>query len=153
MFLGRARGVIDMAVPLPKGSEVRRGNIPIPPHDPWDSSQDCESLLESVQENPAIGSSLRGGARRTVDREEVESLGASPRDNSVGAPVDSGATMYLKRPSYEDRGAAAAALVATGVGRVPNAMPTRLTSHELQTLEAGAKVAMFLKEKDSPGLM
>ena len=52
--------------------------------------------------------------------------------------------MDLQGPAYEDRSAAAAALVATGVGRVPKAMPTRLTSQELQTLEAGAKVAMLL---------
>ena len=71
----------------------------------------------------------------------------------MSAPLERGATMYLQRPPDEDSRAAAAALISTSVGRIPYAMPTRLASHELQALEAGAKVAVFLQEKDSPGLM
>ena len=32
-------------------------------------------------------------------------------------------------------------------------MPTRLASQELQALKAGAKMAVFLKKKDSTGLV
>ena len=55
--------------------------------------------------------------------------------------------MDLQRFADEDRRTAAAALVARGQGWVPKAVPTRLASHELKTLEAWAKVAVLLNQE------
>ena len=55
--------------------------------------------------------------------------------------------MDLERFANENRGATAAALVSGGQGWVPKAVPTRLASHELEALEAGAKVAVLLNQE------
>ena len=65
----------------------------------------------------------------------------------MSTSVHSGPAMDLERFANENRGATAAALVAGGQGWVPKAMPTRLASHELEALEAGAKVAVLLNQE------
>ena len=135
--------------------EVKSGGVRFqsPPHEPWDTSEGRESLLERVKESAPFSISQGRGAGRAIDRKEVEALSAGPWDDGMSAPLERGATMYLQRPPDEDGRASAAALISTSVGWIPTAVPTRLASHELQALEAGAKVAMFLQEKDSTGLM
>ena len=71
----------------------------------------------------------------------------------MGATRDIGSAVNLQRPPDKDGRAAAAALIPIRMGWVPDTMPTRLASQELQSLEAWAKVAVFLKEEDSTGLM
>ena len=46
-----------------------------------------------------------------------------------------------------------AALVTTGGGRVPQAMPTRLAGEELEALQAKPEMPMLLEQQDHPWLM
>ena len=65
----------------------------------------------------------------------------------MNASVHRGPTVDLQRFANENRGATASSLVAGGQSWVPEAMPTRLASHELKTLEAWAKVAVLLNQE------
>ena len=83
----------------------------------------------------------------------MQPLSTGPGDDSMSATIDRGTTMYLQGPANENRCATASALVAGGQGWIPEAMPTRLASQELETLEAWAKVAVLLNQENHSGLV
>ena len=153
VFLGGPRGMGHLAMSLPEGSEIRWSNVPIAPHKPGDSAQSSEGLLELVQERPAGFIGLRGSAGWPVNRKYVQPLGTRPGDDGMSTPVHSGTPMDLQRFTDENRGTAASALVACGQGWIPKAVPTRLASQELKTLEARAKVVVLLDQEDHAGLV
>ena len=61
--------------------------------------------------------------------------------------------MDLQGPTDEYSRATTAPLVSARGGRIPEAVPSRLTGQELEAMEAGPEVAVFLQEQNHTGLV
>ena len=134
MLMGGPGGVRDAAVAVPNGREILRGDIPVASNKPRDGSQPREGILEAVKEVAANVRGLRGGGWWAVHTEEVEALGTGPGDNTMSAPGEGSPTMDLQGPTDEYGRATTASLVAARGGRIPEAVPSRLTGQELKTV-------------------
>ena len=127
-------GVRDAAVAVPNGREILRGDIPVASDQPRDGSQPREGILEAVEEIAANVRGLWGGGWWTIHTEEVKALGAGPGDNTMRAPGEGSSTMDLQGPTDENGRTSTAPLVAARSGRIPEAVPSRLTGQELETV-------------------
>ena len=134
MLMSGPGGVRDAAMAVPDGREILRGDIPVASNQPRDGSQPREGILEAVEEVAANVRGLWGGGWWAIHTEEVEALGTGPGDNTMSASGEGSPTMDLQGPTDENGRATTAPLVAARGGRVPEAVPSRLTGQELETV-------------------
>ena len=134
MLMSGAGGVGDAAVAVPNGREILRSDIPVAPDQPRDGPQPREGILEAVKETAANVRGLWGGGWWPIHTEKVKALGSGPGDDSMGAPVEGCSTMDLQGTTDKNGRPPTAPLVAARSRRIPEAVPSRLTGQELETV-------------------